>query len=384
MQNFRYKNPVEVVFGKGSIALLAELIPTDQVVMITYGGGSIKKNGVYDQVKTALANHNVVEFGGIEPNPCYETLMKGVELAKKEKVGFLLPVGGGSVLDGTKFIAAAIPFGAGDPWDILTKGAEIKQAIPLGTVITLPATGSEMNAFSVVSRASTTEKLAFASPKVFPLFAVIDPETNYSLPIHQVTNGIVDTFVHVAEQYMTWSDNAPLQDRQAEAVFAVLLEEGPKAIKTPNDYNVRANICWAATWGLNGWISCGVPQDWTTHMIGHEITAFTGADHAQTLALILPAIWQHQRKNKGDKLVQFGQRVLGITEPDREKTIDEVIERTKKFFREVGLTATKERFGVTEEVCRKIVERFKERNVKLGEHQAIGYKETAEILQLCD
>ncbi|MGL6194631.1 MAG: iron-containing alcohol dehydrogenase, partial [Thermoguttaceae bacterium] len=353
-------------------------------VMLTFGGGSIKKNGVYDQVVSALKNHKVIEFGGIEPNPRYETLMKGVDIAKKENVGFLLAVGGGSVLDGTKFMAAAIKYSGADPWDILEKGAIIDDAVMLGSVITLPATGSEMNAFAVISRESTKQKLAFASPKVFPQFAIIDPETNFSLSPRQVTNGIVDTFVHVSEQYMTYPDNAPLQDRQAEAIYSVLLEEGPKTIELPNDYNVRANICWAATWALNGWINCGVSQDWTTHMIGHEITAFTGADHAQTLALILPAVWQHQRKNKGDKLVQIGERVYGINEPNRDKMIDAVIAKTKEFFRSVGMNATKANYGLTDDIAREIVARFESRGSKLGERGCISYKEVAEIFELCD
>ena len=383
MNNFRYKNPVEVVFGKGTIATLSELIPEGVAVMMTYGGGSIKKNGVYDQVKKALEGRKVVEFGGIEPNPRYETLIKAVALAQKEKVGFLLAVGGGSVLDGTKFIAAAVKFDGPEPWDIADKGAEIKEALPVGAVITLPATGSEQNSWTVVSRESTHQKILVASPKLFPQFAIIDPETNFTLPMIQVSNGIVDTFVHVCEQYMTYPVNAPLQDRQAEAIFSVLMEEGPKVFEKPKDYDIRANLCWAATWGLNGWINCGVPQDWTTHMIGHEITALTNTDHAQTLALVLPALWQHQRKEKADKLVQFGKRVLGLTETDREKMIDQVIAKTKEFFRKVGIDASKKAYGLTEEMCQKIAKILGDRG-KFGEHGKLGEKEIGEILALCD
>ncbi len=384
MKNFRYCNPVEIVFGKGQIATLPELIPADLTVMITYGGGSIKKNGVYEQVVKALAGRKVVEFGGIEPNPRYETLMNAVAEVKRNNVGFLLAVGGGSVLDGTKFIAAAARFEGAEPWDILEKGAAVKDAVPLATVITLPATGSESNPLAVISRESTRQKLAFSSPKVFPRFAIIDPETNFSLPMPQVSNGIVDTFVHVSEQYMTYPQSAPLQDEMAESIYRILIEEGPKAIKDPNNYDVRANLCWAATWGLNLWIAQGVVEDWTSHGIGHEITALTGTDHAKTLALVLPAVWKHQRREKGDKLVQFGKRVFGLTETDREKMIDQVIERTKAFFREVGIDASKKAYGVTEEVCQKIVDVFTRRNAKLGEHGKIGPPEIAEILTLCD
>ena len=384
MNNFRYKNPVEVVFGKGTIAALPELIPADKTVMLTYGGGSIKKNGVYDQVQRALKGYKIVEFGGIEPNPKYEMLIQAIKPAKKENVDFLLAVGGGSVLDGTKFIAAALRFNGDDPWDILAKQAEVKDAVPLGTVMTLPATGSEMNTFSVVSRISTQQKLAFASPKVFPQFAIIDPETNFSLPTHQVTNGVVDAFVHVCEQYMTSPSSAAIQDRFSESIFSVLMDEGPKALKTPNDYDVRANICWAATWALNGWIACGVPFDGATHYIGQEITALNGTDHGQTLALVLPAVWKHQRNDKGAKLIQFGQRVLGLTETNGEKMINLVIERTKAFFREMGMEATKRNYGVTAEMCHEIVRRFKESGIKLGDRHNLGYKEIGEILNLCD
>lgn len=384
MQNFRYKNPVEVVFGKGTIAQLADLIPANATVLMTYGGGSIKKNGVYDQVKKALEGRKLFEFGGIEPNPEYETLMKATELAKKENVDFLLAVGGGSVLDGTKFIAAAVKFEGSEPWDIADKGAEIKDALPVGSVITLPATGSEQNCWTVVSRRATNQKILVACPKLFPVFAIIDPETNFTLPMIQVSNGIVDTFVHVAEQYMTYPVNTPLQDRQAEAIFSVLLEEGPKVFKDPKDYDIRANLCWAATWGLNGWINCGVVQDWSTHLIGHEITAQTGTDHGQTLALVLPAVWKHQRKEKAEKLVQFGQRVFGLTETDREKMIDLVIEKTKEFFRAVGIDASKKAYGVTDQVIENIVSGFEKSGTILGEHQNLGPKQIAEIFELCD
>jgi len=219
MTNFTYHNPVKLVFGKGMIAELGGLIPSDAKVMVVYGGGSIRKNGVYDQVRRALSKHAVTEFGGIEPNPRYETCMQAAAQVKAERVGFLLAVGGGSVLDATKFIAVAALYGAGDPWEIMEGSVPVKAALPLGSVLTLPATGSEMNAFSVISRNATGEKLAFASPMVYPKFSVLDPETTYSLPVKQTENGIVDTFAHVMEQYMCAIEHAPLTERQAEAVL---------------------------------------------------------------------------------------------------------------------------------------------------------------------
>ncbi|MGL4943674.1 MAG: iron-containing alcohol dehydrogenase [Thermoguttaceae bacterium] len=383
MQNFQYRNPVEIVFGRGSIAKLSDLVPRDKKVMMTYGGGSIKKNGVYDQVTKALASHRVVEFGGIEPNPRYETLMKAVEIVKRDKIDFLLSVGGGSTLDGTKFIAAAAKFGAGDPWDILEKNAVVESAVPLGAVITLPATGSEMNCFSVVSRNSTAQKLAFAAPPVFPQFSILDPETTFTLPAHQVSNGIVDAFVHVCEQYMTFDVNAPLQDLQAEAILHVLIGEGPKTLKNLTDYDSRANLVWAATNALNGWIGCGVPQDWVTHNIGHEITALCGIDHAKTLALVMPAVWQQQRKVKGKKLIAYGQRVWGITSGNDDARIDAAIQKTVDFFASVGIPPYKlGDYKVTDADCAMVARRIAERGPQ-GEKQQIGEAELLDILRKC-
>lgn len=383
MNNFDYCNPVHVVFGKGEIAKLPDLIPQGSKIMITYGGGSIFKNGIWDQVKDALADYEIVEFGGIEPNPQYSTLMKAVDLARKENVDFLLAVGGGSVLDGTKFIAVAAKYKGDDPWDIVEKGATVEEAIPLASIITLPATGSEMNCLAVISRKEQEKKLAFGNPLVFPKFSIIDPTVTFSLPERQISNGIVDTFVHVMEQYMTHPVNTPLQDRQAEGLILALMDEAPKLKLDPNDYQVRANIFWMATWALNGWLNVGNVQCWATHMIGHELTAQTGTDHGRTLALVLPALWNHQRKEKGDKLVQFGKRVFGITGDDRDKIIDETINATKEFFASVGIKPSKEEYGITDEICHKVAKTIGDRG-KLGDLGNIGEKEVYEILQLCD
>lgn len=382
MLNFRYRNPVEIVFGKGMIAELANLVPEGKILM-TFGGGSIKSNGVYDQVKKALGNRTVFEFGGIEPNPKYETLMKAVELVRDKHIDFLLSVGGGSVLDGTKFIAAAARFPGVDPWAILEQGASVNDAVPLGSVITLPATGSEMNSLAVISRNSSTQKLAFGSPHVFPKFSILDPETTFTLSLRQVANGIVDTFVHVCEQYITFPVNAPLQDRQAEAILLTLIEEGPKVGSDPKNYDVRANLMWAATQALNGWLNCGVPQDWTTHAIGHELTALTGTDHARTLALVMPALWKHQGKEKHEKLLQFAERVFGIKGKAPEKVIDQAIEKTKEFFVSVGLKASKKEYGITEEHCKTVAETLGKRG-KLGERGNLGEREILQILELCE
>ena len=381
MDNFQYRNPVQIVFGKGQIAKLAELLPADAKILMTYGGGSIFKNGVYDQVKKALGNRQVVEFGGIEPNPEYATCMKAVELAKKEKIDFILSVGGGSTLDGSKFIAAAIKFPEGeDPWDILEKGAPIKDAVPLASVITLPATGSEMNGYAVVSRREKDQKLCLWSDKVFCRFSIIDPQTTFSLPDRQISNGIVDIFVHVIEQYATHPMGAVAQDRQAEALMLAVIETARWLKKDPQSYDARANLCWLATLAENGWICVGTAQCWMIHMIGHELTARTNTDHAKTLALVLPAAYRHQRRQKEEKLLQYAERVWGITGSDKDAGIDEAIQKTVDFFAEVGITPSRKEYGVTDEVIRSVAAAVDARGEKFGDRANIGGKEIIEIL----
>jgi len=383
MNNFEYHNPVRVVFGKGTIARIAELIDPSEKILLLYGGGSIKKNGVYNQVMAALKGRDVREFGGIEPNPRYETCMKAVEVVKRDGVDFLLSVGGGSVLDGAKFIAAAARCKADDPWDILTGQYTPKTAVPLGAILTLPATGSEMNCFAVISRDSTGEKLAFGNPCVYPVFSILDPETTYTLPAKQLRNGLVDAFVHVMEQYATYSVNTPLQDRQAEAVVRTLIEIAPDVLEKKNDYDSRANFMWTATHALNGIISCGVVEDWTTHMIGHELTAFFGLDHAETLAIVLPAVWQHQFDRKKEKLAQLARRVWHVVEGDVNAQARAAIDKTVSFFHSVGMPTRLGDYHITESRLTPVVERFRQRGTVLGEHQAVKADQIAEILSLC-
>jgi len=308
--------------------------------------------------------------------------MRAVQVCSKEKIDFLLAVGGGSVLDGTKFIAAASCYGEGDPWDILAKGAEVRAAIPVGAVLTLPATGSEMNTFAVISRNSSQEKLHFSAPHVYPRFSVLDPETTYSLPRRQLVNGIVDAFVHVVEQYATYDVETPLQDRQAEAIMSTLVEIAPRVLAEDRDYNARASFMWCATQALNGLISCGVVQDWTTHMIGHELTAFFGIDHGQSLAVVLPGVLLHQFTNKKDKLAQFARRVWGIQEKPAEDSARAAIERTELFFKTLGMATRLGDYGIDAHGIDRVVRRFEKRGTVLGEHQNIGAKEIGEILKL--
>lgn len=380
MFNFSYQNPTRIVFGEGQISQLANLVPQGAKVLLTYGGGSIKHNGVYQQVLQALAGFEVVEFSGIEPNPSFETLLKAVELVKAENITYLLPVGGGSVVDGTKFIAAAALF-EGDPWDILAKKAPVTKAMPLGCVLTLPATGTESNGNSVVTRYSTQEKLSFASPLVYPQFAVLDPTVTFSLPPKQVANGVVDAFVHVMEQYMTYPVNAAVQDRFAEGLLLTLIEQGPLALKDPQNYDIRANVMWAATMALNGLIGQGVPQDWATHMIGHELTALYGLDHAQTLAIVLPALLQQQRVQKRAKLLQYGKRVFNLQHSDEERLIDETIAHTRAFFEQMGVPTRMADYGIKAEAVDALVAKLEQhRMFKLGEHGDITLDVSRQIL----
>lgn len=383
MENFSFVNPVKIIFGKDTIQSLSKEIPVDSKVLITYGGGSIKRNGVYDQVVKALSAFECYEFSGIEANPHYETCMKAVELIKEKNVNYVLAVGGGSVIDATKFIVAAACFEGNDPWEILSKRLPINKALPFGTVLTISATGSEMNSGAVITKAETHDKLAFGSSKVYPQFSVLDPEVTYSLPMKQVSNGVVDAFVHVVEQYVTYPVNAMVQDKFAEAVLVTLITEGPKALETPDDYDIRANLMWASTWALNGWIGCGVPEDWATHMIGHEITALYGLDHAQTLAIVLPGVLSVMRKGKADKIVQFGEQVFGIyNNMTKEERIDETIRAVVNFFEEMQVKTRLSDYGLGEEVVNAVSSRIKERGWKLGEHQNITADTVKEILTL--
>lgn len=381
MKNFVFHNPVKIIFGKGQIASLAGEIPKNAKILLTYGGGSIHRNGVYNQVREALKNHEVYEFGGIEPNPRYETLMKALPLIKEKGIDFLLAVGGGSVIDGTKFLAAA-SFYDGEPWDLLTRRVPVKNAIPIGVVLTLPATGSEMNGGSVISRNETREKKAFGSPLLYPQFSILDPEVTFSLPERQTANGIVDAFVHTTEQYLTYPAQAPMQDRMAEAILLNLVYECPKVLTHPHDYNLRANMMWTATMALNGLIGVGVPQDWATHMIGHELTALHGLDHGLTLAIVLPGVLKVMLEEKMEKLVQYGQRVWNINGLSNKETALQAIEKTDSFFRSLGMKTCLSEHGIGEDTISEIVRRFTEPvKINLGERGSILPEKVGDILR---
>jgi NADP-dependent alcohol dehydrogenase len=381
MNNFEFHNPTKIIFGAKTIARIADLVPPEARVLILFGGASAVKNGTIDEVKAALGTREVFTFSGIEANPTYETMMLAVDQVRKDKIDFLLAVGGGSVIDGTKFVAAAVDFD-GDPWEImLAHGSNVKSAMPFGTVLTLPATGSEMNSGSVIMRKSTQSKLAFMSAHVFPQFSVLDPTRTYTLPRKQIANGVADAFVHIVEQYLTYPVHGMAQDRFAEGLLLTLIEVGPQALEMSEDYDTRANLMWVATLALNGLIGAGVPQDWATHMIGHEITALYGIDHARTLAIVLPSLLNVQRRHKGAKLLQYAQRVWNITEGSDDERIDLAIERTRQFFESLGIRTRLSDYDLGSEAIDAVVAQLKTHGMTtLGERQNISPEVSRAIL----
>lgn len=384
MENFVFYNPTKIVFGEKTIAKLKELIPASSRVLILYGGASAEKTGTLNEVREALQGYQLYEFGGIEPNPEYETLMRAVEVARKEKIDFLLAVGGGSVLDGTKFIAAASRYD-GDSWEIMkTQGRVIKDAIPMGTVLTLPATGSEMNNGAVITRKALKAKVAFFHPLVFPQFSILDPTKTYTLPQKQVANGVVDSFVHITEQYLTYPVGGMMQDKFAEGMLQILIDIGPQLLEKNDDYVLRSNFMWVATWALNGLIGAGVPHDWATHRIGHELTALYGMDHAQTLAVILPSLLEEMREKKREKLLQYAKNVWHITQGSDEEKITQVIAKTRAFFETMGVKTKLSDYGVKPEQVDEVIPQLKAHNmIALGEHGNITPEVSRKILENC-
>ena len=384
MNNFEFKNPTKIIFGKDTIEKLESEIPSDAKVLLLYGGGSIKKNGIYKQVTKALSKVDVTEFGGIPANPEYAVLMEALQVIKDKGINYLLAVGGGSVIDGTKFLSAAAVYDGDTPWDILTKNVKTQKGMPFGTVLTLPATGSEMNSGAVITRAETKEKLAMGGPGLFPEFSILDPQVISSIPERQLVNGITDAFTHVLEQYMTYPIGASLQDRFAESILQTLIEVAPKVIKDPTDYKPAADFMWSCTMALNGLIQKGVPGDWAVHMMGHELTALFGIDHARTLAVIAPSHYKYNFEAKKEKLAQYGERVWNITEGSIDDKAYAAIEKTEAFFQGLGIDTklsdyTEDYEGTAEEISK----RFTARGWKgLGENQDLSPDKVEKIVKM--
>lgn len=383
MLNFDFQNPTRIVFGQGRIADLAKLVPAQARVLILVGGASAEKTGTLAEVRQALGERHHATFAGIEPNPSYETSLRAVQQIREGGFDFLLAVGGGSVIDAAKFIAAAVPF-EGDPWAILEKrGRNIARALPFGAVLTLPATGSEMNNGGVITHRAKGAKLSFSSAHCYPQFSVLDPTKTYTLPPQQLANGVVDAFVHTVEQYLTYPVDARVQDRFAEGLLLTLIEVGPRILAAPEPvYDDRANLMWAATMALNGLIGAGVPQDWATHMIGHELTALHGIDHARTLAIVLPALLNERRGPKRAKLLQYAERVWGLREGDEDARIDAAIERTRGFFESLGVPTRLGAYGLGGAQADTVVAQLQAHGmVQLGEQREITPEVSRRILE---
>lgn len=383
MDNFTFYNPTKIFFGKDRLNELVTLVPKDKKILILYGGGSVIKYGTLDKIKSALNGYQIIEFGGIEPNPRYDTLMKAVELIKKEKIGFLLAVGGGSVIDGTKFISLASLISEEQSLKLLFKGygsLPLTDAIPFGTILTLPATGSEMNAGAVVSHGDS--KYVVMGPLTYPKFSFLDPTLTFTLPETQIANGVADAFVHVIEQYLTFPAGGYFQDRTAEGILMTLIEIGRKTIEMPTDYELRANLVWNATMALNGLIGMGVPSDWSTHMIGHELTSLFGIDHAKSLAIVLPSLMVIRKDKKRAKLIQFAERVWEIEEKDDDKKIDLAISKTREFFESLGIKTRLSDYGIKASDIDKVIQGLENKGfVALSESRDLTLDVARKILE---
>jgi NADP-dependent alcohol dehydrogenase len=385
MLNFEFKNPTKILFGKGEIAKISNEIPKDAKILMIYGGGSIKKNGVYDQVKEALKDHNLHEFGGVPANPEYEVLVNALSFIKEKNINYLLAVGGGSVIDGVKFLSAAANY-EGEPWEILTKPVRTfeGEGMPFGTILTLPATGSEMNSGYVISRRETNEKLSSGGPGLFPQFSVLDPEVIRSIPKNQIANGIADAYTHVLEQYMTSPSSADLQERIAESILISLQNAAPKVMSDDFDYDAAGNFMWCCTMALNGLIQKGVITDWAVHAMGHELTAYYGIDHARTLAVVAPSHYRYNFDTKKGKLAQYAERVWGITEGSTEEKAEQAIVKLEEFFHSLQIQTklsdyTQDFAGTAERVEKAFIER---NWLGLGENKNLTPQDAFKIVEM--
>lgn len=379
MNNFIFYNPTRLIFGEGMINQLAQQIPADKRIMITFGGGSVKTNGVYEQVTQALEGRDYIEFWGIEANPDIDTLKKAIAIGKEKKIDFLLAVGGGSVIDGTKLISAGIPY-EGDAWELVKKGSS-QVTIPLGTVLTIPATGSEMNNGAVISRRETHEKYPFYAN--YPVFSILDPTVTFSLPDFQIACGLADTFVHVMEQYMTKSNESYLMDRWSESILRTIVQIAPLIKENKQDYHLMSEFMMSATMALNGFIAMGVSQDWATHMIGHELTALHGMTHGQTLAIVFTGTLRTLADKKWDKILQYGERIWGVTSGVPSARIALTIDKTEEFFKSLGLKTRLSEAGIGDDTIEEIARRFDERGAAFGEDGDVTGEVARRILQNC-
>jgi NADP-dependent alcohol dehydrogenase len=384
MNNFEFKNPTKIIFGKDQIENIAKEIPQNAKILITYGGGSIKKNGIYEKVTEALKDFEVLEFGGIPANPEYAVLLEALKVIKDEKITYLLAVGGGSVIDGTKFLSSAALYKGDEPWDILEKGIPTLEGMPFGTVLTLPATGSEMNSGAVITRRDTKQKLGMGGAGLFPVFSILDPSVVASIPQRQIANGLADSFTHVLEQYMTYPIGAILQDRFSESILQSIIEVAPAILKDTTDYKAASNFMWNCTMALNGLIQKGVPNDWAIHIMGHELTALYGIDHARTLAILTGSHYTYNFETKKEKLAQYAERVWGVTNGSLEEKAIIGIQKTTTFFHSLGIkTKLSEYIDDYSNSAKLISERLESRGMTaLGEHRTLKPSDVEKIVEM--
>jgi NADP-dependent alcohol dehydrogenase len=384
MNNFEFYNPTKIIFGKDQMSRLAEEIPTNAKVLVLYGGGSVKKYGTYEKVMEALKGYNVTEFSGIPTNPEYEVLLDALTVIKEKKIDFLLAVGGGSVIDGTKFLSSAALYKGDSPWDILKNAIKTFEGLPFGTILTLPATGSEMNSGAVVTRRETGEKLGMGGPGLFPKFSILDPQVVATLPKRQIANGIADAFTHVMEQYLTFPAGGHLQDRLAESILQTLIEVAPKVLENPKDYTAASNFMWSCTMALNGLIQKGVPTDWAIHAMGHELTALYGIDHARTLAILASSHYTYNLDSKKEKLAQYGRRVWNIEGNEDSEVALKAIEKTDDFFHSLGIDTKLSLYTDKAKQTPSLIANALEQRgwVAIGEHKSLTPKDVEKIVEM--
>ena len=361
MQNFNYSIPTKVYFGKGQIKKLAKISQFGKSVLMVYGGGSIKRNGVYDKAAAVLRESGIsfFELSGVDPNPRIETVALGAKICREKEIDAVLAIGGGSTIDCAKMIAAAAKYD-GDPWDLVLDGQKIKEALPIVCVLTLAATGSEMDGFAVISDMNKNDKLDTASQLIKPAFSILDPKFTYSVSKKQTAAGTADIMSHVFEVYFTREKDAYLQARMCEAVLKTCIKYGPVAMENPEDYEARANLMWASSLAINGLLSYGSDVQWCVHPMEHELSAFYDITHGDGLAILTP-VWMDYVLSEDtlDKFVEFGSNVWGIDAEEEPQRIAEMaIERTRAFFDSLGLPKTLSEVGIGEENLAKMAEKL--------------------------
>ncbi|MBQ4284126.1 MAG: iron-containing alcohol dehydrogenase [Lachnospira sp.] len=384
MNNFRYHAYTDIRFGKGQVKCLTELVaPYGKNVLMVYGGGSIKKNGLYQQVKELLSDFNVYELPGVEPNPKIESVRTGVALCKDKNIDVVLAVGGGSTIDAAKVIAGGATYD-GDPWDLVTDNKKIGKVLPIVTILTLAATGSEMNKNAVISNMETNEKLGTSSHDFIPQASICDPEYLYSLPAVQTAAGTADIMSHIFEQYFQKETGAYITDRYSESVLKTCIKYCPIALKEPDNYEARANLMWASTQALNSILSCGKGGAWTCHPIEHELSAYYDITHGVGLAIVTPRWMRYILSDATvDRFCEYGKNVWDITAEDKYECANMAIDATEKFFKDCGIPMTLTEIGIDDSKIDIMAEDTIKYNAMDRAYVALDKEDVKKILMAC-